>query len=504
MLEPSPSARGRGRSIVIAATVLLTGAVLMATEVIAFRILGRTFGSALRETSAVIAVFLAAMSVGYWLGGRAGDRRPILGTLVAPLALAAAWIALVPLVDRSVCERVATSSLPFSAHALVASLVLFAAPAGLMAAVSPIAIRLSTEGVSHTGRVAGRVTALSAVGSIAGTLVTGFHLIGAFPLSGILRGLAAVLAVLALVVLASGERRTAAWVPAGIALLFATPAGARVVAEIDSAYHNIRVVDRGAYRHLLFDDTRQSRMRITDPNDGGYPYTRLFHTAWIFCDPVERVLFIGLGGGTGPKEFLADYPDVQVDVAEVDPAVVRVAHEYFGLPPDGPRLRVETIDGRVALRRRETPVDAIVVDAYTSGKYGSMIPFHLTTVEFFEQARATLTEDGVLLYNVVQQMEGFRNRFLRALVKTLRSVFAEVYLFETHESGNTVVVAVRDAHKLDVEAISLRAATLVAQGVVTERDFEKEAAQIYDGEIATDDVPLLTDDYAPVEELLGR
>lgn len=501
-----PSVRGL-RTAAVGIVVLMAGAVLMATEVLAFRVVGRTFGTALRETSAVIAVFLAAMSIGYALGGAVGDRRPRLGTLVAPLLVAGLWLVAVPFVDRPVSEAIAISDLPLATHALVVTGVLFALPSGLLAAVSPIVIRLATRGLERAGRVAGSVAALSAAGSIAGTLVTGFHLIGHFPISGILRGLGSTLIVMCALLLLPGLRRRLGTsgrraTPAILLLGLATQVSARVVHERDSAYHHIRVVDRGEFRHLLFDDTRQSRMLIDDPTVGGYAYTELFHLAWLFDDDIERVLFLGLGGGTGPREYLTDYPNVHVDVAEVDPAVIEVAETYFALPTGNPNLDVTPMDGRVALRRRDRPVDVIVVDAYTSGKYGSMIPFHLTTKEFFELAASRLTDDGILLYNVVQQMEERQDRFLRALVKTMRTAFAEVYLFETLESTNTVVVATRQALGLDVETLSLRAEDLIRREVVTRPDFLENVLLLYDGEIPTEDVPLLTDDYAPVDRLL--
>src|ERR1041385_8909885 len=122
--------------------VFLSGAMLMGAEIVAFRIVGKTFGTALRETTAVIAVFLAAMSIGYWAGGRIGDRRPRPSTIVAVLMAAAVTLIAVPWFDSLISPRIATSSINLSMHALVATALLFAIPTALFAMISPIAIRL--------------------------------------------------------------------------------------------------------------------------------------------------------------------------------------------------------------------------------------------------------------------------------------------------------------------------------------------------------------------------
>jgi spermidine synthase len=227
--------------------------------------------------------------------------------------------------------------------------------------------------------------------------------------------------------------------------------------------------------------------------------------ALLFDETPDEVLFIGLGGGTGPKQFLHDYPEVRVRVAEVDPHVVRVAREYFAMPPDGPRLRVGVMDGRQALRRARDQVDAIVVDAYNAGRYGSSIPFHLTTREFFELTRERLTDDGMVVYNVIESLtDAWSADFLRALVKTMDEVFPETYLFSSDSSRNTIVIAVKTARELTRTDLEVRAKGLVARQVVTNEGFLEDVGHLYDEEIDLEEVMVLTDDYAPVDRLLGR
>ncbi len=487
--------------------VFVAGATLMSTEVLAFRIIGRTFGTALRETSAVIAVFLGAMSVGYALGGRLGDRRPALSSLAGPPLVAGLLIAVVPVVSLGLSEAVATSRLPLSTHAIVATIALFALPVALLAAVTPIAIRLSTHDVARAGHVAGGMSALSTLGSIAGTLTTGFYLLGHVAISTTLRGIAIALVALGLVTAIVHRRRGVALmalfgVAATAALVGPAAALGEVRYEHDSAYHHIRVVDRGRYRHLMFDDTRQSRMLIDNPASGGYEYTEHFHSAWLFRDEIDDVLFIGLGGATGPKQFLADYPHVTVHAVDVDPAVVDVAERFFGLPVS-PRLDVEVADGRTYLRSTESTFDVIVVDAYNSGRYGNTIPFQLTTREFFEIARERLSPGGVLMYNVIEPADEPDSAFLFALVKTMSAAgFREFTFFLCDWSGNTVVVGLTEPRHLDRDALTARAQALVDAGRVPRPQYVDEAARVYDGEVPWPHAITLTDDFAPVDRLL--
>src|SRR5205823_11495180 len=163
--------------VVLRIAVFLGGAMLMALEIAAFRMIGKTFGAALRETTAVIAVFLAAMSLGYWAGGRAGDRWPHTTTLVAAFIAAASTLLFVPWLDAWISPRIATSGLDFAVHAFFAASALFAIPTFFFASVSPIAVRLFAPRTTESGSMAGSISALSTVGSIFGSVMTAFFII---------------------------------------------------------------------------------------------------------------------------------------------------------------------------------------------------------------------------------------------------------------------------------------------------------------------------------------
>ena len=481
--------------------VFAAGALLMALEVAAFRIIGKTFGSALRETTAVIAVFLAAMSAGYWAGGRVGDRWPRAITLVATLIAAAASLMFVPAIDEVLSPRIAGSSFILGTHAFLATTILFAIPTFLLAATSPIAIRLFATSTTHSGSTAGSISALSTAGSIAGSIVTAFLLIDW--LASIARTVTFValgtLATALIVLLAQRAQARYAFAAAG-ALVFIVIGGALVRTRIDvaapkhvfvgdSAYHHIVVTDHGPMRDLRFNVGVQSTMHRKDPFGPGLMYTDAFHIGRLFRPDAKRILLIGLGGGTAARQFSHYYPEATVDVVDVDPVVVDIAQRYFAVQPSE-RLRIQTGDGRTFLKRSREQWDLIVIDAYTTNRYGDTLPPHLVTREFFDDVSARLSERGIVHFHCA-----FGNtRLMGALHATMRSVFPNVL-------------------RTRGELLASHLPMIAAKEVLRERAEASPAARLPELprliEELTDAPPprealVLTDDYAPVDTLLGR
>lgn len=480
----------------------------MALEVAAFRIIGKTFGSALRETTTVIAVFLAAMSVGYWAGGRLADRRPRSSTLVWILAAAATTLLAVPVIDAWLSPRIAESGLALATHAFVATSVLFAIPTFLLAATSPIAVRLFTTSAGESGSTAGSISALSTAGSIAGSLGTAFFLIDWLAsISRTVLFVSAGTALTALLVVTSKSVRRggigfAAAAAIAIAVLFMQSAslddvlaapmeGTKIVYLADSPYHRVTVRERGPWRELYFNVAKQTRMRVDDPHGPGLAYTDAFHIAPILRPGIRRILMIGLGGGTAAKQFRRFYPEATIDVVEVDPLVAHVARTYFGVRDDE-RLRIHVGDGRTFLKRSSETWDLVIIDAYTTNRYGDTIPAHLTTRELFGEVRAHLNERGLVHFHCAFQQQAI----LGALQKTIGSVFPSVLRTQGEFLASDVPL-IADAPTLAARVKSSPATHLpylpsLIAGLTAEK-------------IPAAHAPLLTDDYAPVDTLIyGR
>ena len=494
--------------IVLRIAVFAAGALLMALEVAAFRIIGKTFGSALRETTTVIAVFLTAMSIGYWAGGRVGDRWPRASTLVTTLLAAALSMLFVPQIDTALSPRIAASDLALATHAFLASAILFAIPTVLLSATSPIAVRLFTTTSGHSGSTAGSISAISTIGSIAGSIVTAFLLIDW--LGSIMRTVtfvaAATCATALAVILAARrnemQRRPLFAIVAALLLVFAgsmfrsswgetdqpgLQSTGRIVFQGDSPYHRILVRDNGPFRYLQFNLGRQTRMLRSDPYGPGLDYTDAFHIAPLYRPQIRRVLFIGLGGGTAAKQFSRFYPDALVDVAEVDPKVVEVAQRFFAVEP-GERLRIHVQDGRTFLARSQETWDLIVIDAYTTNRYGDTIPAHLTSREFFDLVASRLNDGGIAHFHSAFTVSKFFGSLRATMAASFDSV---VYTDGEILASNTPLIA-------DQQTLLERAGRSPAKhlpslttAIAGLRPYTPPRGTL-----------VFTDDYAPVDTLL--
>ncbi len=481
----------------ILAVIFGAGAVLMAMEILALRLVAKSFGGALREVSAVIAVFLAAMSAGYALGGRVGDRRPLPSTLAAVLLLGGLWTLLIPFVEGPIANAVFDSPLPFAVHAATVTTALFALPAFLCASVTPIGTRLRMRTVDRSGSVAGSVSAVSTVGSIVGTVAAGYVLVSYLQVSRALFLLGFVLCGLG--VLAARRPRILGCIVA--LLLLPQPSRAdtsTVLLERDTSYHHIIVRQSATRRMLHFDNTLQGSISLEDPLTGAIPYTYYVHNAFALDPTIRSVLVIGLGSATVPRSLLHYYPAVRVTVAEIDPVVVEVAREYFYLKED-PRLTVEIVDGRVFLKRTRERFDLVFVDAFGANRYGLTVPPHLTSREFFEETKLRMTPAGILVYN---SPHALGNAFADALYKTIAMVFPERFVFDTQQS-NVLIMGAVTPRNLTRDVLLARGKAAVEDGTLTYPSLLSRLEQLEHAPAPeTVDAPLLTDDYAPVDRLL--
>ena len=541
--EPVPEPRvGTSRLLAVMVGVFTSGAVLLGVEIAASRVLAPFFGNSLFVWGALIGVVLAGLSIGYWAGGVLADRLPGARLLVAVMSLGALLVLAVPLVDRPVLDAIVEWNPGPRLNPLVASIVLFGPASVVLAGVSPIAVRLLARSLTHVGRTAGRLFAVSTAGSIAGTFATAFFLVPEFGTNQLLaQASAALFAAVALVAL--GERLPVAAVLAACAAVGAGAASAVLAPETggrlagveaqnwsplyrlrdraaglgidygaegfdvvfrrDTRYHNLAVVDDDTSRYLRFDNSFQSGMFLDRPFATRFAYTDYFHLGLAYNPDAGDALFIGLGGGSAPKRFWRDFPGLDVHVAELDPVVVDVAYRYFRLPRS-PRLQVDVEDGRRYLQRAARRWDVIAIDAF----YADSVPFHLTTQEFVRLAHTRLAPGGVILVNVIGALEGSNSRLLRSFVRTYRTVFPTVLVHPVMSEGDRDEGAVRNLILVATDGaapapsfLARRWAQIRARAR-TAPDLRAAIHDRYREPIRVDGVPTLTDDYAPTDALL--
>ncbi len=486
----------------------MSGAVLLALEIVASRVIAPYFGNSVYVWGSLIGVFLAALSVGYYLGGRISTRWPYAGPFLALVFLAGAATYPIPHFSAAVLGQIAGQDFGPRGNPLLGSTALFFIPSALMATISPYAVRLRAKSVEGVGDVAGRLYALSTLGSIAGTLLAAFVLISMFGVRSIVQILGATEMGLAVLGLAWARRvgataGAAAGMAAVLLLTGSVPAAAAdVIRARDTVYHRITVSDEGQIRYLRLDNYWQSARDRGDPLRAVFAYTDYLHLPVLFNPGFRRVLFVGMGGGTAPSRFHHDYRDAAIEVVEIDPAVVETARTLFGLPDDA-RLKVHVMDGRLWLRRATQRYDLVILDAYVI----DTIPFHLATREFFQEVAARLTPGGVVASNVIGAVRGRESRLFRAIYKTFRSVFPSVYVFPV---GGGEPQSLRNIILIGTAAPALTPPDIMARAVEARRDgrvrieaFARDAGTLLNPPVETGDVPVLTDDYAPTDALIA-
>ncbi len=496
--------------------VFIAGAAAMSLEFSASRLLTPVFGSTLYTWGSLIGVILAGLSLGYYLGGKLADRKPSMLKLCSIIFSAGLYIVLIPFVSTPVIEfaNYTFESPQQSQYAsLVATTVLLITPTFLLGIISPYSVKLATSTLSRLGNIAGNLYALSTIGSIIGTFLTVFVLIPSFEIRYIIFALGSILLIFASFM--GLKRFPKALAIATVVLLFlptssliasAVSHSGTLVYEKETLYSHLDVTDSGNIRTLYLNGLPHSAMYKTDPNELVFTYTKYFQLGFVFNNDVKNVLFVGGGGFSGPRNFLDTYPDVVIDVVEIDPDVIDVAKKYFSLSSENARLRIFNDDARNFLARTDQKYDLIVLDAFSK----SYVPFHLMTLEYFEIVDSKLTPDGIIVSNLMGTPSGDTSNLWRAVYRTMSQVFPTLYVFSTRdydfgEVQNIMVVASKTndqyskpqlAAMLEDNKDSLSASDNNERNI----DF---AERLNDGEIRIVDVPILTDQYAPVEQLLN-
>jgi predicted membrane-bound spermidine synthase len=490
-------AEGRdARRSQVALTVLVfsAGAGSLATEIGAARLLAPYFGNSTIVWANVIGLVLASLALGYWLGGRLADQRPsarLLGALVLAAGLAVAAIPFVakPFLDRAV-EGIDELSVGAAVGSFFGVLLLFAPPVILLGMVAPFAIRLAVSDVATAGSVAGRLYAVSTVGSLVGTFASALLTI---PLVGTQRTL---LGSACLIVLSAAFLLGPRWLlaAAAVAGLAAIPPGAvkakqGLLYEDESRYQFIQVVERDDARRLYLDEglAVHSIWRPTTVLTGGV-WDMFLTVPPLLGRPVESVAILGNAGGTTARAFGVFYPQARIDGVEIDAAVTRVGRRYLGLD-DNPRLEVHTADARPFLRSRHERYDLIFVDAYRP----PYVPFYLATREFFRLARDRLEPGGIIALNVA--MVPGDERLVDGVGGTLASEFPTAAAWQALRFNQLVLGFTRPVRRAELTR-RLRAAPVRLQPLTRLLASELKPVKPADDP--------WTDDRSPVEWITDR
>jgi predicted membrane-bound spermidine synthase len=459
--------------------VFLAGIGTLGVEMVASRLLAPYFGTSQPIWAVVIGLTLIYLSIGYRLGGTLADRRPDEKLLYQIIIWAGFLTGFIPLLSDPILRfsqgTIAALAVGSFLGALFGVLILFAAPVILMAMVSPFAIRLQLKklesGVSAAGRTAGSLSAISTVGSIVGTFLTVLYLIPTIGTARTTYLFAAFLIVVGLIGLRDW-RYLALLLVVGALFFYTTTtrgniksadcAGCTLLAEEESAYNYIQIarsenpfygpqinliLNEGQAIHSIYHPRYEQSGDPLDLLTGGGPWDYFTVAPYFYPDrdpsSVTSMAMLGSATGTVPKQFLAIYgAESRVDAVEIDPRIIEMGRQYFDMrdssyDPAHPNYVAHPEDARYWLATADQQYDVIGMDAY----HQPYIPFHLTTVEFFQQVRERLTADGVAVVNAGKGPDG-DDRLGVALAGTMLQVFPQVYVIDTAGFGNQILVGV--------------------------------------------------------------
>ena len=412
----------------------------MALEIVSSRILAPHFGSSVYVWGSIIGVFLAAMSIGYFWGGRLADKRPTLAVLGRLVLAAAVAQTLVLLTGTRVVAALGNLTGGSPTGTLVATTVLFGPATVFLAAVSPYAVKLATRDLQLLGGTAGHLYALSTGGSLVGTLGATFVLIPRLDVESILRLLLAVTVVTSVIALSTAVRqeRLSLAFAGSLLLLAAVPgtmtreAGLGLLADRVTPYQTLRVTESDGIRFLHSDGTIHAAVDL-ETGEPWLDYARLAGTALLLQPELDSLLVLGMGGGGVGSYLQKQVPGMRVDYVDIDPAVPELATEFMAFE-ESERSIVHVDDGRRFLSGRPHATwDYIYVDTYI----GHSIPFHLSTIEFFREVQSHLEPGGVFGLNMISSLE---NPFAQAILRSVGSVFSKLYVFAV-PGGNYLFLA---------------------------------------------------------------
>ena len=487
----SPSS---GRAFLWIGTATLTGAVVMAMELTAFRLYAPYFGNSIYVWGSMISVVMLALSAGYSLGGWIADRKPTDAVLFLIILGSGGYQLVIVFVQRSVMLKLWHMG-DFAGPAL-ATVIIFVPPMTGLAMTSPFVIRLLAR-TGHVGITVGRVFALSTAGSIAGVLGTSFYLVPRFGTRvtmEILCGASIVIGTCGLMM----KRRAA--------ILLALPAALLSVVPIPKAPPNMIWSGESVYNRMLVFDDKSKGLRWLVMNDSRFSQTTErvgggrsgFYLDDFALGPVivpaKSLLVLGMGAGGSIQASREVAPEIEIDAVEIDPEVVRVASEFFGLPQNDSKLHVHIADARPWLAEHAGKSDLVHIDLFQGGPY---VPFYLTTVEFFQLVRSRMVDGGLLMVNVYD--ESPKHELLDAMGATMREVFPSVQMVSA-SGGNYILFAFARKRELAETVARLKQGA----GPAWVRELAQKAA----GEIAEFEpranALIFTDDRSPIEELTRR
>lgn len=482
--------------------VFFCGAIVMIFEIVGSRILGPYFGTSIFVWTSLIGIILGSLSLGYYLGGKLADKKPNPDILSLIIFLSAISIGITIFIKDFLLILLQTTISDIKISSVIASILIFAPASLLLGMVSPYAAKLKLNSLSTSGTTIGNLYALSTAGSIVGTFLSGFYLIPFFGTNKLIIILSSSLFIISFLLFSKKFLKTKLIIIFIMIFAWSTFMGLFFLStknkfiDIDTAYNRIWIYDRidkktdKIVKIMGINNENHSSMFL-DSDELVNEYTKYYHLARHFKPDFKKTLMLGGAGYSYPKSFLNEYPEAAIDVIEIDPTITNLAKKYFNLK-ENPRLTIYHEDGRVFLNKTLEKYDIIFGDAFSS-HYS--IPYQLTTREAVQKKYDILNDSGVVILNIISSIEGEKGKFLRAEYATYKSIFPQVYLFpvEEKENGekvqNIILIALKNSGSITFEN--------------SDPILNEYLKHLWEEKIDTD-MPILTDDFAPVDYYINK
>lgn len=475
-------------------TVFLCGAIGMILELVAARVLSPYVGSSNLIWTTIIGVMLTSMSLGYWIGGKFADKKPEIGILSNFILLGAIFTSLIPIMETILVGNLIKISGNLVVIAFIAATVIFGIPSFVLAIVSPYAVKLKDKQLEEVGKISGKTSSLSTIGSIVGTFLAGFCLIPTFGVRTIVLGVTITLTIISIALYPNKNKKYIAFITVlTICLIVFCALGKvlfekqhpEIIKDVDSEYSRIWVLqaknENTTFKTLQVDTGRESYINEkTGEMGAGYLY--FYDLMEYFNGNSNSTLMIGGAAYTYPMHYLKKYPEKTIDVVEIDEKMTQLAKEEFGLDTQNKNLKIYHQDGRSFLNKTQNKYDCILIDAFK----GLNAPFELTTAQAMIKAKNCLNENGIVITNIISSLEGKEAEFLEYEYATYKKIFDDVKIFQVQPlkkdiTQNLILVGIKGKTNLD-------------------KTKQEQYTQLLENEVKdfTTDKQIVTDNYAPI------
>jgi spermidine synthase len=482
--------------------VFMCGAVVMIFELVGSRVIGPFLGTSLFVWTSLIGIILASLSLGYYLGGKQADKNASMSRLARIILLAAICIAVTIGIKDILLLFLQKNVGEIRTASVIASIVLFMPASIFLGMVSPYAAKIKLSSLENTGRTIGNLYALSTAGSIFGTLFAGFYLIPFFGTNKLLIFLAIILVLISIVL----SLKT--YIKSKVAVLLFLVTG--LIAfnfldglliengflDLDTSYNRIFITDSKqqvrnlTIRRMGINNEAHSAMYL-ESDELVSEYAKSYHLIRHFYPDFKSSLMLGGAGYSFPKSYLKTYPNAKIDVVEIDPKVTQLAKDYFKLKEDR-RLSIFHNEGRTYLNHTEKTYDIILGDAFSSSY---SIPYQLTTQESAQKMHDILNDDGIVILNIISSIEGDSGKFFRAEYATFKTVFPQLFVYPLHDSKNGSTIQ-------NIFLIASKSKDKIYPFSSDDIYINNRLQKFWHKKIPND-LPILTDDFAPVDYYIG-